>query len=64
MIYDLAQMTADQLRKLQALERETGRTLIAFRSLPAEPAAISETELSRIQALERDLGLTLVAVEA
>lgn len=64
MIYDLAQLSADQLKKVQALEKDTGRTLIALRGLSAEPAAISVSELTRIQALEKDLGLTLVAVEA
>lgn len=63
MIYDLAPLSADQLRSLQSLEQETGRTILAFRGLPARPADLTTGELARIQSAEKDLGLTLVAVE-
>lgn len=62
MIYNIAQLSADQLRALQSFEVETGRTVIALSGIQAEPAPLDEQEVARIQALEKDLGLTLVAV--
>ncbi|HJP30051.1 MAG TPA: hypothetical protein QGF95_05800 [Candidatus Latescibacteria bacterium] len=62
MIYNVAQLSADQLRSLQFFESETGRTLIALSGIDAEPAPLNEEEVTRIQNLEKDLGLTLVAV--
>ena len=64
MIYDLAQLSADQLKALKAFEESTGRTLLAFRSLPAEPDDLDDQEVARIQEMEKKLGLTLVAVRA
>lgn len=64
MIYNVAMLSADQLRALQSFEAETGRTVIALSGIKAEPAPLNDDEVARIQALEKDLGLTLVAVDA
>jgi hypothetical protein len=63
-IFNLAQLNADQLHSLQSLEEQTGRTILAFQTLPGEPAELSADDLARLQAAEKDLGLTLVAVDA
>jgi hypothetical protein len=63
MIYNIAQLSADQLRALQSFESETGKTLIALSGIEAVPAPLSADEVTRIQNLEKDLGLTLVAVD-
>ena len=62
LIYNVAQLSADQLRALQSFETETGRTVIALSGIEAEPATLSDDEVARIQTLEKELGLTLVAV--
>ena len=64
MIYNVAMLSADQLRTLQSFESETGRTVIALSGIEAEPAPLNDDEVARIQGLERDLGLTLIAVDA
>ena len=46
MIYNVAQLSADQLRALQTFEIETGRTLIALSGIEAEPAALSDDEVA------------------
>jgi hypothetical protein len=63
MIYNIAQLSADQLRALQSFESETGKTLIALSGIEAAPAPLSADEVTRVQTLEKDLGLTLVAVD-
>ncbi len=62
MVYNIAMLSADQLRALQSFESNTGRTVIALSGIEAEPASLTEAEVSQIQALEKDLVLTLVAV--
>jgi hypothetical protein len=62
MIYNIAQLSADQLRALQSFETDTGHTLIALSSIEADPASLNDDEVARIQVLEKDLDLTLVAV--
>ncbi len=62
MVYNIAMLSADQLRALQSFESNTGRTVIALSGIEAEPASLTEAEVSQIQALEKDLDLTLVAV--
>lgn len=62
LIYNIAQLSAHQLRALQSFETDTGRTVIALSGIEAEAAPLSDDEIRRIQALEKDLGLTLVAV--
>jgi hypothetical protein len=62
MIFSIAQLTSDQLHSIRDLEEQTGHCIVALRSLPGEPAEISDEELSRLRGVEEDLGLTLVAV--
>lgn len=64
MIYNIAQLSADQLRSLQSLEEQTGRTIVAFQTLPGEPAHLNDDDLTLLQAAEEEMGLTLVAVES
>lgn len=62
MIFSFALLTADQLRAVQALERELGTTIVAFQSQEATMSRLSTEALSRLQEEERRTGLTLVAV--
>ena len=63
MIYDLAQLSDEQLATLKSFEEQTGRTVLALRFLRTRPAQLEDEEVSRLQTLEQELGLTLVAVE-
>ena len=63
MIFSIAQLDADTLTEIQSVERETGKTIVAFQGFEATPATLDTKALDSIQALERKLGLSLVAVE-
>lgn len=55
-----ARLNKDQITKLQELEKEIGKIIIAYE--PAVPVArLSEDQLKQIQQVEQDLGLLLVA---
>ncbi len=62
MMYNVSSLDHESVDALQALERETGRTLLAFSLLPVVSDDLSEAELAKIQALEQRLGVVLVAV--
>jgi hypothetical protein len=52
------------LKSIQNLEKEIGKTLLAFNCHDIKPATLSENELSKIQKLENHLSISLVAVDA
>jgi len=52
------------LTSIQNLEKELGKTLLAFTCHDLKPAALSGDALARIQKLEKDLAISLVAVDA
>jgi hypothetical protein len=62
MLYHYAMLTADQLRRVTALERELGTTLVAFQSQDVPFAKLSPDQMKRIQELEAETGLSLLAV--
>ena len=62
MLVNVSPLDPDGLAAVQALERETGRTLLAFSPLPVVSDELGEDELARIRDLEARLGVMLVAV--
>ena len=61
--YDYADyIDRNGLAEIQALEKELGKTLIAF-STPPQPANLSDDKLSKIKELEKKLCVRLVAYE-
>ena len=50
------------LKEIQSLEKEIGKTLLAFSCHDLKAASVTDAELDRIQSLEKKLGLSLVAV--
>lgn len=50
------------IRAIMDLEKELGKTLLAFSCYPMNPAAINNEELAKIKKVETDLGISLVAV--
>ena len=64
MMCSLANLEQEKLNAVLALEKELGRTLLAFSCADLNPAPISEQELNKIKAAEQKLGVSLVAVSA
>ena len=54
----------EELEEITNLERELGKTILAFKCQgEARPAQLSEEDLRRIKQVEEKLSLALVAVE-
>ncbi len=51
------------LEVIQGLEKDLGKTLLAFSCQDIKPAEIKDEELARINELEKKLGVVLVAVQ-
>lgn len=62
MMYNVSQLKDEDLKALQALEREIGTTLVAFSPLSFLSEQISDEQLAKLQALETKIGVVLVAV--
>lgn len=56
-------LNEDNLKSIQHLEKELGKTLLAFSCHDVKPSKLSDGELSKIQKLENDLSISLVAVD-
>jgi hypothetical protein len=61
-LYSLSNVDPDKLSKIQEVEAEIGRPLLAFSPVEAEPARLDRDKLAKLRALEEDLGVVLVAV--
>ncbi len=62
MLYSYAMVTMDQLKAIQKLENELGKTLVAFQGQEIDVTELTPNELDRIKEEEEKLGLSLVAV--
>jgi len=51
------------LEAIQGLEKDLGKTLLAFSCQDIKSAEIKDEELARINELEKKLGVVLVAVQ-
>jgi hypothetical protein len=52
------------LKTINDLEKDLGKTLLAFSCHALNPSALSADELQKVQDAEKKLGVSLVAVEA
>jgi len=65
MLCSLATKVPDEtVAAINSLEKDLGKTLLAFQCHNLKPSDLSEAELKRIQEVETKLGVSLVAVEA
>jgi hypothetical protein len=65
MLCSLATKVSDEtVAKINALEKDLGKTLLAFQCHNLKPSELSESELQRIRKIESELGISLVAVDA
>lgn len=53
----------ETLKTINDLEKEIGKTLLAFSCHDLKPSQLGGDELKRIEAVEKKLGVSLVAVE-
>jgi hypothetical protein len=52
------------LKTITDLEKDLGKTLLAFACHDLKPSELNVDQLSKIQTVEKKLGVSLVAVEA
>ena len=65
MLCSLATKVSDEtVAAINTLEKDLGKTLLAFQCHNLKPSDLSEDELQRIKEVESKLGVSLVAVEA
>ncbi len=57
------QVNEETIATINELEKDLGKTLLAFRCHNLKPSELSEAELQRIKDVESKLGLSLVAVD-
>ncbi len=62
MLYPLANLEADKLNAVKALEKEIGSPVVAFTAVDANTANLPEDQLEKLQELENELDVVLVAV--
>lgn len=53
----------ETLQAIIDLEKELGKTLLAFKCHDLAPTLLTSEELSRVEEVEKKLGVSLVAVE-
>ena len=63
MICSFSNLEQAQLDTVQKLEKDVGKTMLAFSCNDIKPATLKDDELSKLQAAEKENGLVLVAVE-
>ncbi|MDJ0669292.1 MAG: hypothetical protein QNJ61_18565 [Desulfobacterales bacterium] len=65
MLCSLATKVTDEaVATINTLEKDLGKTLLAFQCHNLKPSELSEDELERIRKVESELGVSLVAVDA
>ena len=52
------------LKAINDLEKDLGKTLLAFRCHSLKPSSLNADQLVKLQAVENRLGVSLVAVDA
>ncbi|MGD0818899.1 MAG: hypothetical protein ABR986_10990 [Methanomassiliicoccales archaeon] len=55
----LADISAPEIKKVNALEKELGVVLIAYK--PLEFADLSASQIKELQKIEKDIGATVIA---
>lgn len=64
MICSLSNLDQQTLDAVQALEKETGTTILAFSCKDIKPRMLTAEQLTKIQKREKELSLSLLAVDA
>lgn len=56
-------INAETLKKITDLEKDLGKTLLAFKCHDLNPSLLKSDELAKIEAVEKQLGISIVAVD-
>lgn len=64
MLCSLANVDETALSAIQTLEKNLGKTVLAFQCHDLTPSSLSADELAKVQEAEKSLGISLVAVES
>ncbi len=64
MLCSLSHLDQQKIDAIQHLEKETGKTLLAFSCKEFKPSMLTSDQLAKIQNLEKELSISLVAVDA
>jgi hypothetical protein len=64
MLCSLSNLDQPRIDAIQNLEKETGKTLLAFSCKDFKPSMLTSDQLAKIQKLEKELSLSLVAIDA
>ena len=64
MLCSISNLDKEKIDAVQKLEKELGKTLIAFSCHDIKTAELDASTLQRIQEVEKELSLSLVAVSA
>nr|WP_321465966.1 hypothetical protein [uncultured Desulfobulbus sp.] len=51
------------LKKINELEKDLGKTFLAFQCHDVKTTMLTAAELNKVQQMEKELGLSLIAVE-
>jgi len=63
MLCSFSTLDNSNLKAIQTLEKELGRTLLSFSCHDIAPAVVDDEALAKISELEKKLGVVLVAVQ-
>lgn len=63
MICVYPKLEPEKLKEVESLEKQMGKTILAFSCRDIKPSMLKEDELDEIRGLEKQLGVSLVAVE-
>jgi len=61
MLCNVSKLDQDKLDKISALEKELGKTLVAYTCSELDAAKLDDAQLSRLKQVEDELNVSLVA---
>lgn len=65
MLYTIASnVNETTVKTINSLEKELGKTLLAFKGYELQPTDLDTSQLEKVQQIEKDLGVSLIAVES
>jgi len=56
-------LDSKKIENIQRLEKEIGKTLLAYSCHDSNAAKINDEQLNKVKSAEKDLGIVLVAID-
>jgi len=63
MLYTVANLEKDKVGMIKNLEKDIGKTMVAFSRQEVKSSELSEEQVAKIKEIEEKLGLTIVALK-